>query len=159
MKWITLSVCVFAGLSAGCKKAMDKIESAATTPSSSSPAPSSSGPYSGGGNPTVLGATQAVRGAADRTVTLNELNNLKLFMYNAYSANGQVPDSRTTFDLLKEDQKLYNLVKDGLVVLVSNPTPEGVWAYVKEAPTTGGFVVTQQGVERMTPQQFQALPK
>jgi hypothetical protein len=161
MKWIAVGLCVFAGLSAGCKKAAEKLEARATKTSDATPAPATtSGPYSDGGNPSVLGAAQGVRKAADRTVTLNELNNLKLFMYSAYTATGQVPNSATTFaEVYKEDQKLYNLIKDGLVVLVQNPTPEGVWAYVKEVPTAGGFVVTQQGVEKMTPAQFQALPK
>ncbi len=159
MKWIAVGLCVFAGLSAGCKKAVDKLEARATKTSDTAPA-TSSGPYSDGGNPSVLGAAQSVRKAADRTVTLNELNNLKLFMYSAYTATGQVPSATTTFaEVYKEDQKLYNLIKDGLVVLAPNPTPEGVWAYTKAVPTTGGFVVTQQGVEKMTAAQFQALPK
>ena len=157
MKWIAVGLCVFAGLNAGCKKAIDKLESQATKTDT---APATTGPYSDGNNPSVLGAAQGVRKAADRTVTLNELNNLKLFMYSAYTATGQVPNSTTTStEVYKEDQKLYNLIKDGLVVLVQNPTPEGVWAYTKDVPTAGGFVVTQQGVEKMTPAQFAALPK
>lgn len=141
----------------GCKKAMDKLESSATTPAKNSASP---GPYSGGGNPTVDGATQAVRGAVERTVTQAELKSLHLFIYNAYSVEGRVPDSTTTYNVIyKEDQKLYNLIKDGFVVLVPNPTPEGVWAYVREVPERGGMVVVQQGVETMTPQKFANMPK
>lgn len=158
MRRIAMIACCLAALTGqGCKKAMDKLESSATTPAKSSPA---AGPYSGGGNPSVDGATQAVRGAVERTVTQNELKQLHLFMYNAYTADGQVPVSTATYQVIyKEDQKLYNLIKDGLVVLVERPTPEGVWAYVREAPERGGLVVTQQGVDRMTAAQFAALPK
>ncbi len=160
MKWISLAVCVGAGLGAGCKKAVDKLESQATKTSDTAPA-ASAGPYSDGGNPSVSGAAQGVRKAADRVVTDNELKQLHLFILNAQDPeSGRLPDSTVTYGVIyKEDRKLYNLIKDGLVVLTPNPTPDGAWAYVKEAPTTGGFVVTRQGVETMTAAQFQALPK
>lgn len=159
MKKVMLGVFLLAIVSSGCKKAMDKIESQSTK-TSESVTPPSQGPYSGGGNPTFTGAAQGVRGASNRTVTLNELKQLHLFMNTAYSASGQVPNSQVTYDTVyKEDPKLYNLIKDGAVVLVPMPTPEGLWAYVSEAPTSGGFVVTLQGVERKTPPEVQALLK
>lgn len=160
MKWIAVGLCVFAGLSAGCKKAVDKLEARATKTSDTAPA-TSSGPYSDGGNPSVLGAAQGVRKAVDRLVTDNELKQLHLFIVNAQDPeSGRLPDSTVTYGVIyKEDRKLYNLIKDGLVVLVPNPTPEGAWAYVAAAPISGGFVVTRQGVETMTAAQFQALPK
>lgn len=159
MRLVLVAICGLTLLNSGCKKALDKLENQASTSGNASPV-QSNGPYSGGDNPTVMGATQGVRKAGNRTITLNELKNLHLFMYNAYSSSGQVPNSTVTFQTIyKEDQNLYNLVKDQLVFLVPNPTPEGVWAYTADTLTSGGFVVTQQGVERKTPAEFQAMQK
>jgi hypothetical protein len=138
---------------AGCKKSMDNLEKQGYESGNSS----NSGPYSGGGNPTVGGAAQAVRGAATRIVTAAELHDLHLMMNTAKLSSGKVPTKQETWDALNRpdgNQKLRSMIQDGSIVLVDNPQEEGLWAYAKEAPTQGGWVLTHGGAERLTAQEF-----
>ena len=122
---------------------------------------SSDGPYSGGGNPTPEGAAQAVRKQVETVlVTEVELRNLHQFMYNRYASTGQVPNSQETFAEVSQptgDRKLVRLIQEQKLILVPNPTPEGVWAYEKDALTRGGFVLTQQGIERKSAQELSQM--
>jgi len=140
--FVTLTVVV----SGGCKKRRSDDE----------------GPYSGGGNPTGYGAEQAVRKAVDRVVTAAELKDLHLFMTNAKLSNGRVPTSQETWAAISQpggNPQLTKLIQDGLLILVPNPPEEGLWAYAKEAPTTGGWVLTHSEPRRVTPQEFAALQR
>jgi hypothetical protein len=135
-------------LATGCKKAMNNLEKQTAE---------TGGQYSGGGNPTVYGAQQAVRGAAVRTVTTAELHDLHLFMTQAKLASGRTPTSEQTWNALNQpdgNRKLVALIQDGTIVLVPNPGEEGLWAYGKDAPTMGGMVLTHNGVERVTADEF-----
>jgi hypothetical protein len=130
---------------AGCKKKMNNDSS------------ESSGPYSGGGNPTGYGAAQAVRGAVKRTVTLNELKNLQQFIHDYYTSNGQMPTGAQTWQMLstsRADPLLNSAIQEQLIYLVPNPAADGLWAYTAEVKTTGGHVVTNSGIDRVTPQDF-----
>jgi hypothetical protein len=135
---------------AGCKKSMDNLEKQGYESGNS-------GQYSGGGNPTVGGAAQAVRGAATRIVTAAELHDLHLMMNTAKLSSGRVPTKQETWDALNRpdgNQKLRAMIQDGSLILVDSPQEEGLWAYAKEAPTQGGWVLTHSGAERLSAQDF-----
>jgi hypothetical protein len=102
------------------------------------------------GAPTVGGAAQAVRGAVNRTVTLNELNNLRLFIDTASNASGKMPTKDQIMQAAKEDPKLHEMLTAGAIVLTGTTQREGVWAYVAEAMTSGGYAVLNTGVEKLT---------
>jgi hypothetical protein len=106
---------------------------------------------------TVLGASHAVRKAVERTVTLNELNNLRLFIDTASGASGRMPTpDEIKAAAQKEDRKLHEFLADGTIVLTGTTSREGVWAYVAEAMKTNGYVVTATGIERMDAAQLKA---
>jgi hypothetical protein len=141
---VGVAVVLCVGL-AGCKKAMNNDSS------------ESSGQYSGGGNPTGYGAQQAVRGAVNRTVTAAELHDLHLMLNTAKGASGRVPTSQETVGMLNRpdgNPKLREMVNDGTIVLVAAPQEEGLWAYDKNARTQGGWILTHNGAERVTAQDF-----
>jgi hypothetical protein len=104
-----------------------------------------------------------VRGAVKRTVTLNEMKNLQLYIETASGASGEMP----TIEQIKKDvaspmgdRKLAAMIEDGSIVLTGIRSREGIWAYEKEALTSGGMVVKADGVDKMTAQQLkQALGK
>src|SRR5262245_25757305 len=145
MKRLLLFVALTVVVSGGCKKKKDD----------------DAGQYSGGGNPTGYGAEQAVRKNVERTVGAIEMHDLHLFMHDFKGSNGRPPTSTETFNAVKQsgNHKLAQMIQDGLIVLVPNPPEEGLWAYAKEAPTTGGWVVTHSGESRMTPQEFAGLQR
>jgi hypothetical protein len=140
MKRLLLFVALIVMASGGCRKR-----------SSDSEAPSSSGGEGG------FGAVQAVRGAVQRTVTAAELHDLHLFMSNAKLTMGHVPTKDETWAALNQpngNPQLVKLIQDGTLILVDKPQDEGLWAYSKEAPTLGGMVLTHDGPERVTPNEF-----
>src|SRR5262245_14749668 len=60
------------------------------------------------------GAPQAVRGAVQRTVNLNELKNIQLFIETASAASGRMPTPQEVAAALqKEAPKTFALVQDG----------------------------------------------
>jgi hypothetical protein len=120
----------------------------APTSQTSSAASASSGSPTGG-------AVQAVRGAVQRTLTANDLSNLRIFIDNASLASGQMPSRDEILAAAKQgDPKLHALLQDGLIVLTGTRTREGIWAYEKDAPSKGGMVLSSMGVERLTPQEL-----
>ena len=145
MARVMLVVALVIGMSGGCKKKKDD-----------------EGDYSGGGNPTPMGAAQEVRGAVNRVVTAAELKDLHIFMSNAKLAMGRVPTSQETWtEINKPDgnRQLAKLIQDGILVLVPNPPEEGLWAYAKEAPTAGGWVLTHSEPRRVTAAEFAELQR
>ncbi|MEZ6140989.1 MAG: hypothetical protein R3B84_10495 [Zavarzinella sp.] len=105
-----------------------------------------------------LPGAQGVRKAVVRTVTEAELKSLHTFMYTAYATNGKVPTSQETWAAIQQaDRKLVELIQAGVLILIPNPQPEGIWAYPQESLTKGGAVLTQQGVERKTVPEIQQL--
>jgi len=148
MTRLLLFVALTVVVAGGCKKYRSNTDD--------SPPPNSGG--AGGG----FGAEQAVRKAVDRVVTAAELKELHLFMTNAKLAMGRVPTAQETWaEINKPDgnRQLAKLIQDGLLILVPNPGEEGLWAYAKEAPTTGGWVLTHSEPRRVTPQEFAALQR
>jgi hypothetical protein len=103
------------------------------------------------------GATQAVRGAVARAVTGNDLKNLHLFIESASGASGQMPSKQTIIDSLKaspDAKNLVALIEDGSIVLTGIRQREGIWAYEKLAIERGGNVISNNGVERMAPNEL-----
>ena len=146
MKRLLLFVALTVVVSAGCKKTRDD----------------GGGQYSQGGNPSVGGAVQGVRGAVQRVVVENDLHQLHLFMVNAKGSLGRVPTPQETLaELSRPDgsRELVKLIEDGSLILVPNPQEEGLWAYAKEAPTQGGWVLTHSEPRRVTPAEFAALQR
>ena len=148
MKRLMLFVALILAITAGCRKKHDTAE----------PVGNQGWGGGGGGGGGVMG----VRGAVDRVVTAAELHDLHLFMSNAKLASGRVPTSQETWAALNEpggNQKLVSLIKDGFLILVPNPPEEGLWAYSKEAPTQGGWVLTHSEPRRVTAAEFAQLSK
>ena len=146
MKRSLLFVALTVVVSGGCKKYRDTEE------------PASSNNQAGSG----FGAEQAVRGAVNRVVTAAELHDLHLFMTNAKLTSGRVPTAQETWAALTQpggNPKLVKLIQDGILVLVPNPQEEGLWAYSKEAPTQGGWVLTHSEPKRVTAQEFAQLAR
>lgn len=108
-------------------------------------------PHPSGVTGTVGGAIAGVKGAVDRTVTLNELNNLRLFIDTASNSSGKMPTKAEVLAVAaKEDKKLHGFLSDGTIVMTGTKSRDGVWAYVAEAIKTNGYVVTSSGIERKT---------
>ena len=98
------------------------------------------------------GPVQAVRGAVGRTVNENDMRNLHIFLENASSATGSMPDKNAIMAQLNSSQDARNLVtaiNEGLIVLTGSTQRESVWAYEKNATINVGWVITNNGVERM----------
>jgi hypothetical protein len=98
------------------------------------------------------GAVQAVRQAVIRTVNQADLDQIRLFIYNASLANDQMPSAQEINAVLqKEAPKTWKQVQDGAIVITGTRSREGIWAYTADAQTVGGehLVVTSSGIERM----------
>jgi hypothetical protein len=86
------------------------------------------------------------------TLTLNDYKNLHLYMDTASGVTGKLPDKDTTVAALKMEKGSANLVKaieDGSLVLTGATSREDVWAYDKDAPVNGGYVLTSNGVDKL----------
>ena len=117
--------------------------------------PRPGGPTPGGNDPSggdpVLGAVQGVRAAAKRAVTQAEMHDLHLFIETASLASDRMPAKEFILETMKkENRKLSEMLQDGSIVLTGIQKREGVWAYEKDAPTKGGFILSQNGVERLS---------
>jgi type II secretory pathway pseudopilin PulG len=103
------------------------------------------------------GAAQAVRKAAKRSATQNDLKQLHLFIETHSSTNGQMPTrEEIAAALQKEAPTIYKLWSDEVIVVTGAKQRESVWAYTVEDQSTAGYhlAVTNNGVERMTPQEL-----
>lgn len=104
-----------------------------------------------GSSDVVSGAIQNVRGAVQRTVTAHEMGNLRIFIENASLSSGRMPSvDEIRAAATMADPKLAQMLKDGSIVLTGAKERESVWAYEKDVTTKGGFVLSQNGVERLT---------
>ncbi|VTR97210.1 hypothetical protein [Tuwongella immobilis] len=104
------------------------------------------------------GAAQAVRGAVRRTVSANDLANLRIYIESASLASGSMPGPQQILaDVSRDLPGVVKAVQEGSLVLTGIRQREGVWAYEAAAlsQANGGMVLTNNGVERMSPQQLQ----
>jgi hypothetical protein len=108
-----------------------------------------------GGDP-VLGAVQNVRRATQRIQTANELKGLHIYISDASLTSGRMPSKEEIVAAAKQsnDAKLVKYLEDGIIVLTGTKSREGVWAYEKDAPAMGGWVVTASGPQQMTAEQL-----
>jgi hypothetical protein len=147
MKRSLCFVALTVAVSGGCKKSRDD---------------SSDSQGGGGGSGGGGGGVMAVAKAPARLVTAAELKDLHLFMNTYKGANGRVPNSQETWAALNQadgNRQLAKLIQDQVIILVPNPPEEGLWAYAKDAPTQGGWVLTHGGPQQMTAAEFAALQR
>jgi hypothetical protein len=104
----------------------------------------------------LLSALFVVRAASaddDKTkLTLDDYKNLHLYMDTVSGVTGKLPDKETTVAALKMEKGATNLVKaieDGSLVLTGATSRDDVWAYEKDAPVNGGYVLTSNGVDKL----------
>jgi hypothetical protein len=98
------------------------------------------------------GVAQAVPRTVARTVALNHLRNLQLFIYTVSLANGRMPTPEEITDAVqKAAPQTHKLLQDGAIVLTGARSRQSIWAYTAE-PQGGEqyLVVTSSGIERMT---------
>jgi hypothetical protein len=97
-------------------------------------------------------ATERVRRAVpvlNRTLTQNDLNQIRTFMEQARSEKGSYPKSLADLPGLDRDApKLANAIKSGELVIAGGNN--GVLAYEAAALEDRGSVVTTDGVQTMT---------
>jgi hypothetical protein len=85
-------------------------------------------------------------------LTQNDMKLLQTFLEYASGVSGKLPEKAATLAALKMDKGTVNLVKaieDGSLVLTGPVNREGVWAYEKNAAESGGFVLSNNGVEKL----------
>jgi len=108
---------------------------------------------------TTFGAQQAVRKAPARTINFNDLKQLQIFIVQAETENGQVPNAQDIMQIVGQAGPIVKSINDGIIILTNNTQREGIWAYT-QWPQRGGnhYVVKAGGVEDMAPAQLaQAL--
>ena len=98
--------------------------------------------------PSLLGK---IAGKVQETVTAIEMKDLHLFIANIEITDGKMPTKEIVRDYAKkENPKLAQLLENGTIVLTGTNRRESVWAYEKNAPEKGGWVITNVGESKMT---------
>jgi hypothetical protein len=117
------------------------------------PGPGGGVVVAGGGGGGSGGAVQAVRGAVKRAVTMNDLNQIRIYIENASLASGRMPTVQETYQALQQEAPtIAALIDDRTITLHPARTREEVWAYETAALQNGGLMLTSQGVERVDAQ-------
>src|SRR5206468_10927019 len=82
----------------------------------------------------------------DRTIVMQELEQLHLYFYTAYSASGKWPKdmnaARADMQRDHDMRKLLAKVDDGTYVIAGNPADGGIIAYCTRETTVGFYAVT-----------------
>ena len=74
-----------------------------------------------------------------------------IFIENRSAATGTMPSPKEVYAALKAaNANAADLLRDGSIVLTASATRESIWAYEAKAPTQGGLVASQNGVETLT---------
>ncbi len=90
-------------------------------------------------------------------VTMEEMHDLHLYMAGE-EVNGQMPTKEMVFAYAKKDNpKLWKLLDSGAIVLTGTKNRDSLWAYEKDAPTKGGWVVDGRGQTKMSAEEVQKL--
>jgi hypothetical protein len=93
----------------------------------------------------VAGAVPVLR----RTLTQNDLSQIKLFMEQAHAEKGSYPKSLADLPSLQRDApNLYKAIQDGDLILAGGQN--GLLAYEKAAMEDRGSVITTDGIQIMT---------
>jgi hypothetical protein len=99
-----------------------------------------------------------IREKVQQVVTGAEMRELHLFLDAASAVDGRLPDpSSVTATLTREHPKLGQLLKDGFIVLTGIRQREGIWAYERDAPEKGGWIIDQSGPRQVTAAEFKQL--
>jgi hypothetical protein len=102
------------------------------------------------------GLVEKVHAKVKETVNAIEMHDLHLFITDMEIAQGKMPSKdEVRAYAKKENPKLSKLLEDGTIVLTGTRTRESVWAYEKDAPTNGGWVITNVGESKMTAEELQ----
>jgi hypothetical protein len=84
-----------------------------------------------------------------------QVHDLQLFIAQMEIGEGRMPSKDEILDYAKkENPKLYKLLDEGAFVLTGSKIRESVWAYEKDAPTDGGWVLTNVGEFKMTAEEL-----
>jgi hypothetical protein len=110
------------------------------------------------GNLTVTGgqgAIQAPRMAAARLINQEQLKQLHLSMFQAWSLDNRVPSANEVMQEARQNAQLLPLLKEEVIILTGTNQGGGVWAYTQYPQRAGQhYVVTQQGVEQIAPDEL-----
>jgi hypothetical protein len=102
-------------------------------------------------------ATGTPAGGATKTVTMADMREVWVYIDNASGASGKMPTQLMIYQaLIVAKSPAAELVKDGAIYLTGATQRESVWAYETQALTSGGLVVSQNGVETLTAAQLRA---
>lgn len=98
----------------------------------------------------------------DRTIVMQELEQIHLYFYTAYTASGRWPkDMSAAKEMMQRDpdmRKLLAKIDDGTYVIVGSPPEGGILAYCSK-PTTVGIisVSTNKDFNQHNPDDFKKL--
>jgi hypothetical protein len=100
----------------------------------------------GGGGGTI----QAVRGAAKRAATQNDLRQVQIVIEDLFNTNGKMPTTQETLASLQQTAPtIAALFSDQTLTLNNATSREQVWAYETAALTNGGIMLSGTGIERV----------
>ena len=86
----------------------------------------------------------------DRTLDAKDLADLRIFLEGASTANGRLPGKEVLPEIAKASPNLGKSIEAGTCIINWGGSREGVWAYDKSALQSGGMVLLNDGVQRMT---------
>lgn len=90
------------------------------------------------------GGVMAVRKAARRAQSLNELKQLGTMIEFMYNENGRMPTKDQVLDALKQDRsmgKILEGINEGAYILTGTHDHAGLWAYEVDAEKVGGVAL------------------
>jgi hypothetical protein len=98
---------------------------------------------------------QVAKNVKSNAINGPQMHGLQLHITTMELANNRMPSKEEILAYVKkEDPKLSKLLEEGVIVLTGATTREGVWAYEKDAPTNGGWVITGSGESKMTAEEL-----
>lgn len=104
------------------------------------------------------GLVSQIKDKAEQIVTAAEMKDLHLFMDAASAVEGRLPNADVIREAVaKENPQLAKLLQDGRIILTGIRQRESVWAYEKDAPEKGGWIIDQSGPRQVTGEEFQRL--
>src|SRR5262245_62082639 len=95
-----------------------------------------------------------VHGATDRLQLNNALDQIRIFIENASSVDGNMPSIETTYETLKKEAPQYaKYIDQKLIVLNPAKTRDEVWAWAV-LPQGNFSVLTSSGIQPMSQQEL-----
>lgn len=104
------------------------------------------------------GVVEKVHSKIKESIDAQELHGLQQFIaYHEVEFSRMPTKNEIVAFAKKENPRLSKLLQDGTIVLTGTKTRDSVWAYEKDAPTKGGWVVTGSGESKMTAEELKKL--